>query len=70
MTYWDMNSIEVDNVMTELVKKSLASSEFDQSLESDVYSIHVLLLDYLKTQLNIDEEKNLHKKLKKCFIKS
>ena len=63
MTYWDMNSIEVDNVMTELVKKSLASSEFDQSLESDVYSIHVLLLDYLKTQLNIDEEKNLHKKL-------
>ena len=63
MTYWNMNNIEVDNVMTELVKKSLASSEFDQSLESDVYSIHVLLLDYLKTQLNEEEEKSLHKAL-------
>ena len=63
MTYWDMNNIEVDNIMTELVKKSLASSEYDQSLDCDVYSIHVLLLDYLKTQLKEEEEKSLHKKL-------
>ena len=63
MTYWDMNNIEVDNIMTELVKKSLAASEYDQSLDCDVYSIHVLLLDYLKTQLKEEEEKSLHKKL-------
>ena len=61
MTYWDMNNIEVDNIMTELVKKSLAASDFDQGLDSDVYSIHILLLDYLKTQLREDEEKMLHK---------
>ena len=47
--------------MTELVKKSLAASEFDQNLESDVYSIHILLLDYLKTQLKENEEMKLHK---------
>ena len=63
MTYWNMNNIEVDNVMTELVKKSLAASEYDQSLDSDVFSIHVLLLDYLKTQLTEKEEMNLHKQL-------
>ena len=63
MTYWNMNNIEVDNVMTELVKKSLAASEYDQSLDSDVFSIHVLLLDYLKTQLKEEEEKSLHKQL-------
>ena len=61
MTYWEMNSIEVDNIMTELVKKSLAASEFDQGLDSDVYSIHILLLDYLKAQFKEDEEKSMHK---------
>ena len=57
MTYWDMNGIEVDNIMTEFLKKSLAASIYDQSLDSYVYSIHILLLDYLKTQLQGDEEK-------------
>ena len=57
MTYWDMNCIEVDNIMTEFLKKSLAASVYDQSLDSYVYSIHILLLDYLKTQLQGDEEK-------------
>ena len=61
MTYWDMNNIEVDNIMTKLAKKSLAVSIFDQNLDSDVYSIHILLLDYLKIRIKGDEEKRLHK---------
>ena len=57
MTYWEMNRIEVDNILNEFLKKSLSASDFDQTFDSDIYSIHILLLSYLKTQLKLDEEK-------------
>ena len=57
MTYWDVNDVEVDNIMTEFLKKSLAKCEFDPNLETHVYSIHILFLDYLKTGLREDEER-------------
>ena len=57
MTYWDVNEVEVDNIMTEFLKKSLTKCEFDPNLETHVYSIHILFLDYLKTGLREDEER-------------
>ena len=32
MTYWDMDEYQVEDVMTEFLKKSLAQSEFDSTL--------------------------------------
>jgi hypothetical protein len=37
MTYWDMNKFEVEDVLTEFLKKSLAQSEYDPTLDSYVY---------------------------------
>jgi hypothetical protein len=57
MTYWDMDMFEVEDVMTAFLRKSLAQSEFDQTLDSYVYSVHDLQLDFLKSQLKEDEER-------------
>jgi len=57
MTYWDMNKYEVEDVMTEFLKKSLAQSEYNSTLDSYVYSIHDLQLDFLKSQFREDREK-------------
>ena len=43
--------------MTEFCRKSLATSEFDMTLENYVYTVHDLQLEYLKSQLRDDEEK-------------
>ncbi len=43
--------------MTKFCQKSLAVSEFDMTLDSYVYTIHDLQLEYLKSQLRDDEEK-------------
>ena len=48
MTYWGMDEYQVEDVMTEFLKKSLAQSEFDPMLDSYVFSIHDLQLEYLK----------------------
>ena len=66
MTYWDMELYEVEDIMTDLLKKSLAESEFDVELDSYIYSIHDLQLDYLKTQLRDDDEKE--RKLHERFL--
>ncbi len=57
MTYWKMDRFEVEDVMTEFLKKSMAQSEFDTQLDSYVYSIHDLQLDYLKSHLKDEPEK-------------
>lgn len=57
MTYWDMDQIEVEDIMTEFLKKSLAQSEFDTTLDSYVYSIHDLQLDFIKNQLRSKDGK-------------
>ena len=56
MTYWGMDQVEVEDLMTNFMKKSLAQSEYDATLDSYVYSIHDLQLDYLKSQLKEDSE--------------
>ncbi len=66
MTYWDMDRYEVEDIMTEFLKKSLAQSEFNPDLDSYVYSIHDLQLDYLKGQLREDPERE--KKLHQHFL--
>ena len=43
--------------MTEFCRKSLASSVYDMTLEGYVYTVHDLQLEYLKSQLRDDEEK-------------
>jgi chaperonin cofactor prefoldin len=64
---------QVEDIMTILLQKSLAQSEYDPILDSYVYNIHNLQLDYLKSQLNNDneEEKELHRHfLNQYFIKA
>ena len=38
MTYWDMDEYQVEDVMTEFLKKSLAQSEFDSTLGTSIIS--------------------------------
>ena len=70
MTYWNMNQIEVEDIMTEFLKKALATSEFDPTLNAYVYSIHDLQLDYLKGQLKRQEgnERQLHREFLKKYL--
>ncbi len=56
MTYWRKNRYEVEDIMTEFLKKCLAASEYDAQLQSYVYSLHDLHLDYLKAQLRKDTD--------------
>jgi len=43
--------------MTTFCQKSLVSSEYDWTLASYVYTMHDLHLEYLKSQLRDDDEK-------------
>ena len=45
MTYWDMDEYQVEDVMTEFLKKSLAQSEFDSTLGTSmsVYPNYIYL---------------------------
>ena len=48
MTYWDMDEYQVEDVMTEFLKKSLAQSEFDSTLGTSisVYPNYIFILSY------------------------
>ena len=48
MTYWDMDEYQVEDVMTEFLKKSLAQSEFDSTLGTSmsIYPNYILVLSY------------------------
>jgi hypothetical protein len=56
-TLWSRNKYEVEDTMSEFVKKSLAVSKWNEVLNSYVYGIHDLLLYYLKHQLSDEEKK-------------
>ena len=43
--------------MTEFCRKSLATSEYDMTLDCYVYTVHDLQLEYLKSLLKDDEDK-------------
>ena len=66
MTYWDMDEYQVEDVMTEFLKKSLAQSEFDPILDSYVFNIHDLQLDYLRSQFF--QEENIERDLHRHFL--
>ncbi|XP_060875475.1 apoptotic protease-activating factor 1-like [Metopolophium dirhodum] len=59
---WNINQIEVEDIMSELMRKSLVVRVWNQPLNSYVYSIHDLLLSNLKKMMNRQEYKALHKK--------
>jgi hypothetical protein len=52
MTLWKMQKYEVEDIMKDFVKKSLAVEEYDYHKKCYVYSINNLLLSYLKYQLS------------------
>lgn len=73
MTYWDMDEYQVEDVMTEFLKKSLAQSEFDAILDSYVFNIHDLQLDYLKSQFYHEDgkaERDLHRHFLQQYFKT
>ena len=53
MTYWDMDEYQVEDVMTEFLKKSLAQSEFDSTLGTSmsIYRNYILILFYFYPEL-------------------
>lgn len=59
---WNINTIEVEDIMSELMRKSLVVRVWNQPLNSYVYSIHDLLLRNLKKMKTFQEYKALHKK--------
>ena len=78
MTYWEMDEFQVEDVLTEFLKKSLAQSEYDPILESYLFHIHDLQLEYLKSQFyakaidndnpNEDPERDLERDLHAKFL--
>lgn len=56
MTYWEMDEYQVEDLMTEFLKKSLSQSEFDSHLDCYVFTIHDLQLNYLKSQIRQQED--------------
>ncbi|XP_069696583.1 apoptotic protease-activating factor 1-like isoform X2 [Periplaneta americana] len=66
-TLWSKNKYEVEDIMSEFIKKSLAVSKWNELLNSYVYGIHDLLLHYLKNQLEKEKKKELHRKLLNCY---
>lgn len=76
MTYWEMDEFQVEDVLTEFLKKSLAQSEYDPILESYIFHLHDLQLEYLKSQFyhknpNDDDEsedKDLERDLHAKFL--
>ena len=47
MTYWDMDEYQVEDVMTEFLKKSLAQSEFDSTLGTSMSILSKLYLTFI-----------------------
>lgn len=72
MTYWGVDEFDVDDIMTVFCRKSLAESTFDQLLDTHVYHIHDLQLDYLKSSLrdkSEDKEKEMHQHFLEQYFK-
>lgn len=65
MTLWNLPRCEVEDIMKDFVRKSMAVEEYDSIKKTYYYSIHDLQLDYLKYQLVTDSksEKELHQRL-------
>lgn len=70
MTLWNLQRYEVEDIMKDLVRKSMAVEEYDSIKKSYYYSIHDLQLDYLKYQLLQDSktEKDLHERLLERYV--
>ncbi|ODN02648.1 Apoptotic protease-activating factor 1 [Orchesella cincta] len=70
MTLWNLKRYEVEDIMKDFVRKSMAVEEYDSNKKTYYYSIHDLQLDYLKYQLIADSkcEKDLHERLMNRYI--
>ena len=67
-----MDEYEVEDIMTEFLKKSLAQSEFDAILDRYVFKIHDLHLEYLKSLFDVEDpkaEKELHRHFLNQYFK-
>lgn len=53
---WNLQKYEVEDIMKEFVRKSLVIEEYDPQKKVYIYSVHDLLLDYLRTRLVGDLE--------------
>lgn len=54
---WNLKKVQVEDIMFELIRKSLLVRIWNQPLNSYVYSIHDLLLTNLKHMVNKQESK-------------
>ncbi|XP_049805088.1 apoptotic protease-activating factor 1-like [Schistocerca nitens] len=66
---WSLNKYEVEDIMSYFVKKSLAVSKWNEELNSSVYGIHDIILDYLKFGLTKEKKRELHRKLLEAYSK-
>ena len=57
MTYWDMDEYQVEDVMTEFLKKSLAQSEFDSTLGTSmsIYPNYIVILSYFYPEFYLEK---------------
>lgn len=54
---WNVKKISVEEIMLELVNKSLVVRVWNEPLNSYVYSVHYLLLSHLKRLMNFQQLK-------------
>lgn len=59
MTYWNMSAIEVEDTMDQFQKKSLASSEFDPTLQTLVFTMNSFIFGFYVAQLENEKVCNL-----------
>ena len=66
MTYWDMDEYQVEDVMTEFLKKSLAQSEFDSTLGWFLFTLTEIYIK-ISTFMSVSPSSCSSDTLK-CFI--
>ncbi|XP_050540508.1 apoptotic protease-activating factor 1-like isoform X2 [Daktulosphaira vitifoliae] len=64
---WNLNKIQVEDIMLEFIRKSLVVRVWIQPLNSYTYSVHDLILNNLKNKIDNENEKSLHRKLIECY---
>lgn len=60
---WDLQLLEIQDIMQELENKSLIVSYYNQDRKLYIYGVHDILLAYLRKHLPQEEQRKRHRKL-------
>lgn len=67
-TYWSIELEEVENRMSELVKKALVQEHWDNERDTMVYGVHDLIVDYMELNISPTRKSELHARLLERYL--